>query len=173
MISILVWICMELHNFSSRQSLCNHCHYSLIQGHINSIFSPVSGGSMSPTTSNFTAASLLPSLQFILQQNTMQRVCFCLTAICPLLYILCPEYTFYYLFLQINLDRKKLLDWSSMWKKPLVMLVTLSSFIHCHFNLIFNNLVGFYFICFIQVSMQSRLMLVLTTSYRYILFFSS
>lgn len=43
------------------------------KGHINSIFSPVSGGSMSPTTSNFTAASLLPSLQFILQQNTMQR----------------------------------------------------------------------------------------------------
>lgn len=54
---------------------------------------------MSPTTPNFTAASLLPSLQFILQQNTMQRVCFSLTAICPLLYILCPGYTFYYLFL--------------------------------------------------------------------------
>ncbi|GAY46763.1 hypothetical protein CUMW_099530 [Citrus unshiu] len=43
------------------------------KGPINSIFSPVSGGSMSPTTPNFTAASLLPSLQFILQQNTMQR----------------------------------------------------------------------------------------------------
>ncbi|KAL9454856.1 hypothetical protein AB3S75_010291 [Citrus x aurantiifolia] len=40
------------------------------KGPINSIFSPVSGGSMSPTT---PAASLLPSLQFILQQNTMQR----------------------------------------------------------------------------------------------------
>ncbi|KAJ4729228.1 Protein kinase [Melia azedarach] len=43
------------------------------KGPVNSIFSPVSGGSMSPTAPNFTAASLLPSLQFILQQNTVQR----------------------------------------------------------------------------------------------------
>ncbi|XP_031274284.1 uncharacterized protein LOC116132758 [Pistacia vera] len=40
---------------------------------MNSFFSPVSGGSMSPTTPNFTAASLFPSLQYILQQNTAQR----------------------------------------------------------------------------------------------------
>ncbi|KAJ0051710.1 hypothetical protein Pint_02725 [Pistacia integerrima] len=42
-------------------------------GPMNSFFSPVSGGSMSPTTTNFTAASLFPSLQYILQQNTAQR----------------------------------------------------------------------------------------------------
>ncbi|XP_031265253.1 serine/threonine-protein kinase BLUS1 isoform X2 [Pistacia vera] len=43
------------------------------KGPMNSFFSPVSGGSMSPTTPNFTAASLFPSLQYILQQNTAQR----------------------------------------------------------------------------------------------------
>ncbi|XP_044466320.1 serine/threonine-protein kinase BLUS1 isoform X2 [Mangifera indica] len=43
------------------------------KGPINSFFSPVSGGSMSPTAPNFTAASLLAPLQYILQQNTAQR----------------------------------------------------------------------------------------------------
>ncbi|XP_044479067.1 serine/threonine-protein kinase BLUS1-like isoform X1 [Mangifera indica] len=43
------------------------------KGPMNSFLSPVSGGSVSPTTPNFTAASLLPPLQYILQQNTAQR----------------------------------------------------------------------------------------------------
>ncbi|KAK3183570.1 hypothetical protein Dsin_030856 [Dipteronia sinensis] len=43
------------------------------KGPMNNFFSSVSGGPVSPTTPNFTAASLLPSLQCVLQQNTMQR----------------------------------------------------------------------------------------------------
>ncbi|KAK0591290.1 hypothetical protein LWI29_038016 [Acer saccharum] len=43
------------------------------KGPMNNLFSSVSGGPVSPTTLNFTAASLLPSLQSVLQQNTMQR----------------------------------------------------------------------------------------------------
>ncbi|KAI9177261.1 hypothetical protein LWI28_012979 [Acer negundo] len=43
------------------------------KGPMNNLFSSVSGGPVSPTTPNFTAASLLPSLQCVLQQNTMQR----------------------------------------------------------------------------------------------------
>ncbi|KAM7512459.1 hypothetical protein LguiB_011334 [Lonicera macranthoides] len=39
----------------------------------NCISNPASGGSISPTTSTLAAAPILPSLQFILQQNTMQR----------------------------------------------------------------------------------------------------
>lgn len=43
------------------------------KGPTNCFFSQVSGGSTSPTTPSLTAASILPSLQFVLQQNTMQR----------------------------------------------------------------------------------------------------
>ncbi|KAK2661765.1 hypothetical protein Ddye_000339 [Dipteronia dyeriana] len=43
------------------------------KGPMNNLFSSVSGGPMSPTTPNFIAASLLLSLQCVLQQNTMQR----------------------------------------------------------------------------------------------------
>ncbi|XP_021593479.1 serine/threonine-protein kinase BLUS1 isoform X3 [Manihot esculenta] len=43
------------------------------KGPTNCYFSPVCGGSTSPSTSNLTAASVLPSLHCILQQNTMQR----------------------------------------------------------------------------------------------------
>ncbi|RVW46624.1 Serine/threonine-protein kinase fray2 [Vitis vinifera] len=43
------------------------------EGPTNCFFSQVSGGSTSPTTPSLTAASILPSLQFVLQQNTMQR----------------------------------------------------------------------------------------------------
>ncbi|XP_065623560.1 uncharacterized protein LOC112040585 [Quercus suber] len=38
------------------------------------MFSSISGGSTGITTANLTAASILPSLQFILQQNSTQRV---------------------------------------------------------------------------------------------------
>lgn len=43
------------------------------KGPTNCFFSQVSGGSTSPTTPSLTAGSILPSLQFVLQQNTMQR----------------------------------------------------------------------------------------------------
>ncbi|KAM5581661.1 serine/threonine-protein kinase BLUS1 [Rosa sericea] len=43
------------------------------KGSSNSFFSPVSGGSTSPPTSNVTAATVLPSLQCMLQQNSSQR----------------------------------------------------------------------------------------------------
>lgn len=39
----------------------------------NCFFNPVHGGSTSPSNLSLTAASLLPSLQCILQQNTLQR----------------------------------------------------------------------------------------------------
>lgn len=39
-------------------------------------FSPVCGGTISPTSLNLTPALLLPSMQCILQQNIVQRVCF-------------------------------------------------------------------------------------------------
>ncbi len=68
---------MELSNLSFRQWLYNHCHafFFFIQGPTNCMFNPISGCSTSPTTPNLTAASILPSLQFILQQNSTQRVC--------------------------------------------------------------------------------------------------
>ena len=65
---------MEISNLSFRLWLCNHCHYSLIQGPTNCIINPATGGSTSPTSLNLTATAVLPSLQCILQQNTMQRV---------------------------------------------------------------------------------------------------
>ncbi|KAA8548109.1 hypothetical protein F0562_004630 [Nyssa sinensis] len=43
------------------------------KGPTNSFFNSVSGGSASPTSFSPSAPSVLPSLQFILQQNTMQR----------------------------------------------------------------------------------------------------
>ncbi|KAF3444651.1 hypothetical protein FNV43_RR14344 [Rhamnella rubrinervis] len=43
------------------------------KGLTNCHFGPISGGLTSPTTLNVTAATVLPSLQCILQQNTMQR----------------------------------------------------------------------------------------------------
>lgn len=43
------------------------------KGPTNSMFSSISGGSTGITTANLTAASILPSLQFILQQNSTQR----------------------------------------------------------------------------------------------------
>ncbi|XP_062010135.1 serine/threonine-protein kinase BLUS1 [Rosa rugosa] len=43
------------------------------KGSSNSFFSPVSGGSSSPPSSNVTAATVLPSLQCMLLQNTSQR----------------------------------------------------------------------------------------------------
>ncbi|KAI3463006.1 hypothetical protein Pfo_019669 [Paulownia fortunei] len=45
---------------------------SLIQGPMN-FFNPISGGSTIPTMPSLSAASVLPSLQYILQQNTAQR----------------------------------------------------------------------------------------------------
>lgn len=43
------------------------------KGSTNSIVTPFSGNSMTLTTPSVTAASVLPSLQYILQQNNMQR----------------------------------------------------------------------------------------------------
>ncbi|XWS30361.1 hypothetical protein CRYUN_Cryun24cG0110700 [Craigia yunnanensis] len=43
------------------------------KGPTNCIFNPTTGGSTSPTSLNLTASAVLPSLQCILQQNTMQR----------------------------------------------------------------------------------------------------
>ncbi|XWS32760.1 hypothetical protein CRYUN_Cryun22dG0017300 [Craigia yunnanensis] len=43
------------------------------KGPTNCIFNPATGGSTSPTSLNLTASAVLPSLQCILQQNTMQR----------------------------------------------------------------------------------------------------
>ncbi|KAB1209169.1 Serine/threonine-protein kinase fray2 [Morella rubra] len=43
------------------------------KGPTNCLFNPTSGGSTSPTNPNLMPASILPSLQCILQQNTMQR----------------------------------------------------------------------------------------------------
>ncbi|XVE83970.1 hypothetical protein DITRI_Ditri16bG0131500 [Diplodiscus trichospermus] len=43
------------------------------KGPTNCIFNPSTGGSTSPTSINLAASAVLPSLQFILQQNTMQR----------------------------------------------------------------------------------------------------
>ncbi|XP_050271226.1 serine/threonine-protein kinase BLUS1 isoform X2 [Quercus robur] len=43
------------------------------KGPTNSMFSSISGGSTGIATANLTAASILPSLQFILQQNSTQR----------------------------------------------------------------------------------------------------
>ena len=67
---------MELSNFSFRQWLCNHClSFYHIQGPTNCLFNPISEGSASPTNPTLSAAAVLPSLQCILQQNNMQRVC--------------------------------------------------------------------------------------------------
>ncbi|XWS44173.1 hypothetical protein CRYUN_Cryun15aG0021800 [Craigia yunnanensis] len=43
------------------------------KGATNCIFNPATGGSTSPTSLNLTVSAVLPSLQCILQQNTMQR----------------------------------------------------------------------------------------------------
>ncbi|XP_065876901.1 uncharacterized protein [Euphorbia lathyris] len=43
------------------------------KGPTNCYFGPVCGGSTGTTASNHTASTILPSLQFILQQNTVQR----------------------------------------------------------------------------------------------------
>ncbi|KAH7532503.1 serine/threonine-protein kinase BLUS1 isoform X2 [Ziziphus jujuba] len=43
------------------------------KGLTNCFFNPICGGLTSPTALNLTATSVLPSLQFILQQNSMQR----------------------------------------------------------------------------------------------------
>ncbi|XP_021298990.1 serine/threonine-protein kinase BLUS1 isoform X2 [Herrania umbratica] len=43
------------------------------KGPTNCIFNPAIGGSTCPTSLNLTASAILPSLQCILQQNTMQR----------------------------------------------------------------------------------------------------
>ncbi|KAF7819575.1 serine/threonine-protein kinase BLUS1 [Senna tora] len=43
------------------------------KGPANCNFGPVSGGSISPPNQNFTVASILPSLQYMLQQNSLQR----------------------------------------------------------------------------------------------------
>ncbi|OMO69636.1 hypothetical protein COLO4_28990 [Corchorus olitorius] len=43
------------------------------KGPTNCIFNPALGGSSSPTSLNLAASAVLPSLQCILQQNTMQR----------------------------------------------------------------------------------------------------
>ncbi|XP_039042652.1 uncharacterized protein LOC120181630 [Hibiscus syriacus] len=37
------------------------------------MFNPITGGTTSPTSQNPTVSAVLPSLQSILQQNTMQR----------------------------------------------------------------------------------------------------
>ncbi|KAG7550661.1 Protein kinase domain [Arabidopsis thaliana x Arabidopsis arenosa] len=43
------------------------------KGSTNSTFTPFSGGSSSPSSLNATTASILPSIQSLLQQNAMQR----------------------------------------------------------------------------------------------------
>ncbi|XVE67918.1 hypothetical protein DITRI_Ditri09bG0026500 [Diplodiscus trichospermus] len=43
------------------------------KGPTNCLFNPATGGSTSPTSLNLAASAVLPSLQYILQQNTMQR----------------------------------------------------------------------------------------------------
>ncbi|KAL2500054.1 Protein kinase superfamily protein [Abeliophyllum distichum] len=43
------------------------------KGSTNCFFNPITGGSTSPMNPSLAAASVLPSLQYILQQNTMQR----------------------------------------------------------------------------------------------------
>jgi hypothetical protein len=54
--------------------------FLLIQGLSNNTSGPVAGSPppSSPPIQNSMATSILPSLQCILQQNGLQRVCFCL-----------------------------------------------------------------------------------------------
>lgn len=66
---------VELSDLSLRQWLRNHClAFILFQGTMNCHSGPATAGSSSPINPNMLAASLLPSLQSILQQNTFQRV---------------------------------------------------------------------------------------------------
>lgn len=62
----------------------------LNQGPTNCCFNPVGGGSACATISNPAASSVLPSLQCILQQNTLQRVWF---------FYISPPPLFFYIFI--------------------------------------------------------------------------
>jgi hypothetical protein len=97
----------------------------LNQGPTNCCFNPVGGGSACATISNPAASSVLPSLQCILQQNTLQRVWF---------FYIPPHCFFIYLLFEkilvlLIVDRRKFLNWSSTWNKPLVMNHLLKSFL--------------------------------------------
>lgn len=135
-----------------------------IQGPTNSTFSSISGGSTGITTANLTAASILPSLQFILQQNSTQRVSLSLYFLPFNVVILCLK-IFISFFLYKKFDRKNLWNWSSMWNKPLVWLSSWS------FTLLVNptckSFVVFDPFCLIQVSMPSQLRLSQVTCCRY------
>lgn len=93
---------------------CNHCVSYTIQDPVNHSNS-TSGSSTAtfPTTTSMSAASVLPSLQFMLQLNTMERVSSA-RLISPSSIICCW-------YIHTHLIRKQFLNWSSLWNKPQVM----------------------------------------------------
>lgn len=80
----------------------------LNQGPTNCCFNPVGGGSACATISNPAASSVLPSLQCILQQNTLQRVWF--------FYIPPPCFFIYLLF-------EKILVLLIVWQEEILKLI--------------------------------------------------
>lgn len=67
-------VSVKLGNLSLGDDFVTIALFSLVQEPTSYFFNPVQGGSTSPSNIGLTAASVLPTLQCILQQNTLQRV---------------------------------------------------------------------------------------------------